>query len=163
MVAVAALITYDPNTGLFTRHFKKGDRVVEPCLKGGYCRIGYEGRMWQAHRLAFKLMGEPLPDSLDVDHINGIRTDNRWCNLRLSTPQQNQLNLGGARGSNISTGVLGVSYDPERRGRKHYHSRLCVGGKPVLNAHFATLEEAESAYMAARKAHADPIMINTRL
>jgi len=45
---------------------------------------------WQAHRIIYKLIFDEEPEQ--IDHINGIRTDNRICNLRSANNQENQKN-----------------------------------------------------------------------
>lgn len=89
---VRALFTYDPNTGKFARKIKYGSQQVgdEPgCLSPqSYWYIGVGGRPVPAHRLAwFYVHGEWPPN--DVDHINGLRADNRLTNLRCVTRAEN--------------------------------------------------------------------------
>ncbi len=50
------------------------------------------------------------PENLIVDHINGIRHDNRRSNLRLSTPVQNSRNRVKKEGT--TSKYIGVSYHP---------------------------------------------------
>lgn len=47
--------------------------------------------------------------NLQVDHINGNRQDNRKCNLRLVTPQQNNMNRGVS--TRNTSGVVGVRFN----------------------------------------------------
>ena len=49
------------------------------------------GTAFPAHRIAFLWMTGRWPEP-ETDHINGIRNDNRWSNLREVTVSQNQLN-----------------------------------------------------------------------
>lgn len=80
-------LTYNPETGQF---FRPNGQEIKGTLDGGYLRATIKGKLVRLHRLAFELMEEELPDV--VDHINGIRHDNRWCNLRACTHQQNSWN-----------------------------------------------------------------------
>lgn len=41
-----------------------------------------------AHRLVFRHFNGPIPDGLTINHINGIKTDNRPENLELATPSE---------------------------------------------------------------------------
>ena len=43
----------------------------------------------RASRVIWEAWNGPIPEGLTVDHINGIRDDNRLINLRLLTPEDN--------------------------------------------------------------------------
>ena len=79
------LLDYDPLTGEFrwraatNRHICIG-AVAGRVEKIGYRRIGIDGAIYAAHRLAFLYITGEMPKQ--VDHINGIGMDNRWSNLR---------------------------------------------------------------------------------
>ncbi len=103
------LIHYNPETGLFSRlGGRRSDRVgkVAGSPQGqGYLLIFVDGRRYRAHRLAwFYMTGEWPADG--IDHVNNIKTDNRFANLRLATRAQNEMNKPPSR-SNTS-GVKGV-------------------------------------------------------
>lgn len=57
-----------------------------------------------------------MPTELQVDHISGDSSDNRKCNLRIVTIQQNMNNL--QKKSNNTSGVRGVSFDKKRNNWK---------------------------------------------
>ena len=95
---IPEFLKYDPETGDFSRirvighRFKVGDKAGT-VNKQGYVRIMMFGMGFQAHRLAFYFMtGELPPSDLEVDHINGNRSDNKWSNLRLVTHAVNMQN-----------------------------------------------------------------------
>lgn len=77
-------IVYDPETGDFFRRIGTTDN------NHGYRTFSYKGTVFLAHRVAHFLMTGEQP--IEVDHINRERSDNRWCNLRNVTSQQNKLN-----------------------------------------------------------------------
>lgn len=85
---------YDPATGLFIRRRDKGkwkQGNVAGCIdKHGYISISINGRKYKAHRLAFMYMLGSQPEI--VDHVNGLRSDNRWCNLRSCDAIENASN-----------------------------------------------------------------------
>lgn len=70
---------------------KPGD-IVGTKLNGYLC-VKLNGRKFYTHRLAFLYVtGKMPPKSKKVDHINGVKTDNRWKNLRLVSSLQNNRN-----------------------------------------------------------------------
>ncbi len=151
------LIAYCPETGDFTwKVERRGGRnnafvfALAGALAGfvthGYRVIVVEQNRINAHRIAFALMnGAFLPRHMDVDHINGIRDDNRWCNLRSATRSQNMQNLKGAHTDN-STGFLGVE-----RKRDKFSAQICINGKKKSLGSFHTPEEAHSAYLCEKR------------
>jgi hypothetical protein len=84
----------------------------------------------------------------DVDHKNGMRTDNSYGNLREVSRSLNQQNLRKARGETAS-GVLGV-YVSDRPG-KPWKASINVSGKDRYLGRFATKDEAQAAYLAAKR------------
>lgn len=88
---------YSPQTGMFYRNPQphKHQAKVGPLVttkRDGYIRYKTLKRDLSAARMAFVFMGSLVPDDMEVDHINGVKTDNRFCNLRLVTFRQNQNN-----------------------------------------------------------------------
>lgn len=92
------LINYDPETGLviskytnFNKTRVKGE--VLGCLQKttGYLIFNLERKLYTAHTIAWFYMTKEWPDR-NVDHKDRVKTNNRWDNLRLATPGQNQGN-----------------------------------------------------------------------
>lgn len=129
---------YDTETGVFTRaKAVKGFPFGSVCgslTKNGYVGITVAGYKTYAHRLAFLYMTGKWPPG-DVDHINGDRADNRWCNLRLATRAQNMWNVPGATGAYC------------QRGR--WYASIKVDGVKKSLGGYATKEEAAAAYARA--------------
>ena len=146
------LLSYDPETGGFHWKVARG-RAPAGSLAGseipqGYRVIGIDGRLHFAHRLAWLITHRRWPVE-HIDHINGVRSDNRLCNLREASCAENLQNQQHpARTS--KTGVLGVS---PCRGEK-YLAQIRINGKQHRLGAFETIAEAAEVYrQAKREAH----------
>lgn len=143
-----SLFNYDPETGIFTRacdrkRWKAGQ--VAGTIASGYISINVDYVLYRAHRLAWVYMtgSEPVAD---IDHINGDRLDNRWCNLREATQKENLLNKRVQ--SNNKLGIKGVYQPP---GNPKYVARIARDGVQKHLGCYDTAEEAKAAYDAAAK------------
>ena len=107
-----AEFSYDAETGTFTRLIRSGHTHPGPVnnVPGfhGYVYLSIHNRKYTVHRLAWFYMTRKWPK--EVDHINGLKADNRFCNLRIATRAQNEANKRVRRDS--QTGVKGVTWDP---------------------------------------------------
>lgn len=72
----------------------------------GYASIRVDGVPQQAHRLAYLYVTGCWPTE-DMDHINGVRSDNRWENLRACSRSENMQNV--TRQKNNTSGHVGVT------------------------------------------------------
>jgi len=104
-----SLLKYDPETGIFKwlvnrSNVSCGD-VAGTITPKGYITIGVNGSGRQAHRLAWLYMTGKWPEQ-QIDHINGIKGDNRFCNLRDVSPSGNSKNQRLCK--NNKTGITGV-------------------------------------------------------
>ena len=102
------LLSYDPNSGIFTLKKYRGGKVKEGGMLGAYTQKGYveikvDGKTYKAHRLAFLYMDGDFP--AEVDHINRVRDDNRWCNLRASNRNDNCRNRNPLSHRDLPVGV----------------------------------------------------------
>lgn len=100
---------YDPETGLFTYlKSKRTDyigKIAGSVHRSGYVVINLDGDGYRAHRLAFLYMEGKFPPNW-VDHINRVRGDNRWSNLRHADAKLNANNRKIF--SNSVTGLFGI-------------------------------------------------------
>ena len=146
---VKELLDYNPETGVFTwkvdnlGNARKNQSAgwLEP---NGYSRIGVDKSKLKAHRLAWAMVHGAWPEG-DIDHINGIRNDNRIVNLRLATRSQNAQNLKKAM-SNSSHGFLGVKKNGNR-----WNASINLDGEYIYLGCFKTPEIAHSAYLKAKR------------
>jgi hypothetical protein len=84
------------------------------------------------------------PESMQVDHINHDKLDNRRENLRVCTNSQNQMNLQKRPGT--LSEFKGVTYE---RLRRKWKARIKAGGRGIHLGYYRTQEEAATAYNAA--------------
>lgn len=129
---------YDPSTGIFVK--KKTGKRVGFYHRQGYIMLKIGDRMLRAHRVAYKMMtGEEPPEV--IDHINGKRDDNRWCNLRACSVSDNQRNAHRSKSNGLPRGVQLVRL---KDGSVKYKVMLAVGT-------YDTLDEAVDQYSRARQ------------
>jgi hypothetical protein len=116
----------------------------------GYRRTTINRRNYLIHRIVWLYVTGEWP-KYDIDHRNGIGTDNRLCNLRLAPGAVNQENQRRSFHSNKS-GLLGAW--PSSDGKK-WRSAIKVGPKFHFLGYFDQAIDAHRAYVKAkRKLHA---------
>ncbi|NJP41191.1 endonuclease [Oscillospiraceae bacterium HV4-5-C5C] len=79
-------------------------------------------------------------DGFEIDHINLDTLDNRRCNIRYCTHQQNQMNQPLQQ--NNTSGVSGVSYYPSRH---KFRARIKVNQHEIHLGYYDTFEDAVMA------------------
>lgn len=148
------LVSYDPETGVFTaiarRHLVPVGTVLggPDCYRDvkGYIRIGISGFLYLGHRLAWLHAYGGWPKD-QIDHVNHIRDDNRLCNLRECTNAENRQNIR-PEGYGIS-GYLGV-YLSDHKSRP-WMAKIILKQKVHHLGFFGTPEQASAAYLAKKQ------------
>jgi hypothetical protein len=143
------LLHYDPETGVFTRLIGCGG-VRAGTVAGyvgncGYACIKVDWIEYRAHRLAFLYITGSWPPE-EVDHINGLKTDNRWMNLRPATSQENKHNNGRPQRDNKS-GYLGVRW---HKHAKKFQAQIKLDRRNYHLGYFDDPAEAAAAHLAAK-------------
>lgn len=146
------LLNYDPETGIFTWAVAR-TRAAKGTPAGtidgrGYIRIGIDGGIYRAHRLAYLYMTGAWPVN-EVDHLDGGTGNNRWANLRDVPRTVNQQNMRAAHKRGAS-GSLGVSL---HKGTGKWRARVWKAGKNKSLGLYATREEAYAKYVEAKRIH----------
>jgi hypothetical protein len=141
------ILEYNPETGeFFWKVSYSGAKTGEQAgsiYKNGYRYIQIDGLDYRAARLAwFFATGDDPKDF--VDHINGLRDDNRFSNLRIATNSQNQANTGPQK--NNTSGFKGISWSASRQ---KWCASITINGKAKGLGRFVNLDDAVRAYKKA--------------
>lgn len=142
---IKSSIDYDPVTGLFNRKKHGCDWYGGIKHNQGYFSLSINRKKYLAHRVAWLLMTGSWPNK-QIDHINGVRSDNRFVNLREVSHSENQQNMKKSK-SNTS-GITGVCFDVRT---KKWIAHIGINGKYVNLGRFNTIFEASEARSNASK------------
>lgn len=145
------LLSYDPETGIFTWRVSRGKAIAGGAAgvldTNGYIRITVDGVLHSAHRLAWLHVTGNWPDT-QIDHRNLDRSDNRIDNLRHAQPSQNCHNQG-IRITNRSS-VKGVYF---HRASGKWEARCAVRGRNHYLGRYTDIELAEFIVQEFRLTH----------
>ena len=125
---------------------KAGD-IAGTLSPRGYRKIQINGKICQAHRLIWVYVYGKCPSN-EIDHINGIRYDNRIENLRDVTPCINQRNRPKA--ANNKSGVTGVAW---HKASNMWQARVNIDGVQIYLGLFECRYRAASVRHLAMELH----------
>jgi len=140
---LAERYTYNPLTGEIKNNRTK--LVKSKKDKDGYIQalcveLGNSRHYVKSHRFAwFMITGEVPLGTLQIDHKDRDRSNNKHSNLRLATIAQNRVN---------ST-HKGVSFKSEAKGHNKFEARLRLNGKYMSIGYFASYKIASAFYDSA--------------
>ena len=152
------LLHYDPDTGVFTNLVTRNGRAKIGAEAGyvntlGYVVVQVERLRTHAHRLAWLYVTGNWPTN-QIDHINRVRSDNRFCNLRDVTASENVHNTSDS--AKNTSGVRNVVWHKKN---KKWQAQIKVNNKYKYLGQFTDLaqarlvaEKAISLYQPARVA-----------
>ena len=144
-------LSYDPITGVLKWKINNGrafkGKIAGGVAAKGYLAFNFNEKTFKAHRVAWFMTYGSWPTH-QIDHINGIKDDNRISNLREATQSENQKNVGTRKDN--KTGYKGVSYHSKR---KTYVARMMINGKEKWIGDFPTAEKASQEYLRHAELH----------
>lgn len=124
-----------------------GSRAATRICADGYTRVAIDGTQYLAHRVIWLLMTGQWPKH-EIDHIDRDRANNRWCNLREATRQQNLWNT--TKRPDNKSGYKGVSWHKQS---SRWRARMAIDGKYQSLGLFLTPEDAFAEICRASAHH----------
>lgn len=106
----------------------------------GYLQVSLFGKTQLVHRVIWEMHNGPIPDGMEIDHINHDRLDNRIENLRIVSRQENSVNL--SKRIDNTSGIVGVSWS-KRMGK--WRARISVNKKEISLGFFSDINDAGRA------------------
>jgi len=137
-LAIERGFTYDSKTGFIYNRYGKTSKPNK--------LSGYNEMCITVNKNRFKIQGHQFAwyyehgyCANELDHINGVKTDNRICNLRSVTHQQNNWNRVNAKGYTII------------KNSNKYRAEIRLNTKKIYLGSYNTEQEARNAYLAAKE------------
>lgn len=106
----------------------------------GYRITSVNAQKYRVHRIVWEMHNGKIPEKMEIDHVNHIRTDNRIENLRMVSSLENKRNA--SMRSDNKSGFTGVSWD---KARNKWRVVASVKGGYVMIGRFNDLDDAIKA------------------
>lgn len=140
------IFSYSPEDGSLYRAVGQQNRLISCKDRDGYIVVKVGKKNYFAHRLCWYLAYGTWPTK-QIDHVNGVRDDNRLCNLREATPSQNAHNQRNVSKRNKYSKYLGVS----RSHSGKWRANIVLDRRYIYLGTFETEEKAHSVYVQAKR------------
>lgn len=133
---VRELFGYNSDTGEFVRlnSIQGGKSGLIRTKRRGYLSVKIDYVMYSVHRVIWLWMTGAFPKD-QIDHINHIRDDNRWVNLREATQRENASNVSKSKRNR--SGVVGVAWHVGK-----WRVKIHFNGKDIYLGRYSSLSEA---------------------
>jgi HNH endonuclease len=128
-------------------HIKHPGDPVGCLTPAGYWVARINGRNYQSHRICYFLDTGVDPGPLEIDHRDGVGTNNDADNLRLATHAENGRNV--RKPKNNKSGVKGVFLLANGK----YLAFITIAQKRIHLGHFPTINEAIAVRRRAEAEH----------
>lgn len=128
-----------------SQNVRIGDEAGCP-NSNGHLVVRYKRKLYKVHRVIHEIFHGPIPKGMEIDHINGVRDDNRMENLRLVTRSQN--NWNSCKRKNSTSGLKGVHWHKQKQ---KWQAHIKIFGKRKNLGYFLTKDEAYNARLKAEK------------
>lgn len=112
-------------------------RPVGASIRNGYKRVRCGGKWLNHHVLIWEHFNGPIPEGMEIDHIDRNRGNNAPSNLRLVTRSQNSRNK--APHKNNKSGIKGVYW---HKHREYWYGQCKKNGKTFRTSCCHTKEQA---------------------
>lgn len=146
---ISDLLEYQHETGILIWKIRVNSKVPAKAKAGnvmnqGYLAVTIKGKKLLAHRVAWLLFHKNWPKG-QIDHINGIKLDNRICNLRDVNASENLKNRRIPGGKNPYVGVSKI------KNTNFWQANIGYNNFQKNLGRFDTPEKARLAYLSAKK------------
>jgi hypothetical protein len=138
------MFTYEPSTGVLRWNYREemtgqwngrfAGQIAGSREPGGYTKVTINDVNYQAHRIIWMLCNAFMPAGMEIDHINGKKSDNRIANLRLATTSQNQCNRKADSNRKLPKNIY--------RHKTKFRHEININGVRYASRAISTLEEA---------------------
>lgn len=147
------IFVYDSESGVLRWKISPSRRVHCGDIAGsrtgkGYLQFTFKGIKYRVHRIIYEMVHGKIPQEREIDHRNGVRSDNRIGNLRPATHPENAANSSLSRRN--TSGYKGVFWCKEAG---KWEVRMTVLTRRFHFGYFVNKADAIAARLAAEKLH----------